>query len=204
VSARRWMEFLVPDALGVHIDWLRDLVRGEEGLLTQVTKSATARRLLTRSLHRHHELPVPERASLAPEQHWLLASHTRQVALARKLGIEALHDLIRTTVEAPLVAILRKALGDDAYREALTGPGLPVTGLERSGFGAALRRGRPEDYFVSVGAALLETTARSGDPFCRMRMRFAFSPACWRARPQDIGVDGAQLATRVAELSEAR
>ncbi len=204
MSARRWIEFLVPDALGVHIDWLRDLVRGEEGLLAQVTKSPTARRLLMRSLHRHLEIPVPERASLEPEQHWLLASHTRQLALARRLGIEALHELIRTTVEAPLVAILRKALGDDDYRQALAGPGLPVTGLERAGFGAALRRGRPEDYFVSVGAALLETTARSGDPFCRMRMRFAFSPACWRARPQGIGVDSAKLATRVAELSEER
>jgi hypothetical protein len=202
MSARRWMEFLVPDALAVHIDWLRDLVRGEDGLLTQVTQSATARRLLTRTLYRKQEMAVPERASLAPQQQWLLAAHKSQVSLARKLGIEALHDFIRTTVEAPLVAILRKALGDDGYRRALSGPGLAVTGLERAGFGAALKRGRPDEYFISVGAALLETTAQTGDPFCRLRMRFAFSPTCWRQRPQGIGVDDGQLAARVAELAE--
>jgi hypothetical protein len=202
VSSRRWLEFLVPDALGVHVDWLRDLVRGEEGLLAQVTRSATARRLLTRSLYQRHGISVPARASLAPHQMWLLSGHTGQVALARRLGIEALHDLIRTTVEAPLVAILREELGEEAYRRAVAGPGLTVTGLERQDFGTALRRGRPDEYFISVGAALLERTAQEGDPFCRMRMRFAFSPGCWRSRPQGIGVDDKQLAARIAELAE--
>jgi hypothetical protein len=197
------MAFLVPDALGVHIEWLHDLVRGDESLLARVKQSATARRLLTRNLHRHYEIAIPNRASLPPEQQWLLAGQPRQAALARALGIEALHDLIRTTVEAPLVAALREALGDEVYRHAVAASGLPVTGITREGFRAAVRRGRVADYFVSVGAALLETTVQTSDPFYRMRMRFAFSPACWCSRPQGIGVDSALLATRIAELSEA-
>jgi hypothetical protein len=202
VSLRRWLEFLVPDALGVHVDWARDLVRGDESLLARVKQSATARRLLTRQLHRHYEIAVPERATLAPEQRWLLAEHSQQAALARTLGIEALHDLIRTTVEAPFVAALRAALGEQAYRNAVAIPGAPVTGIAREDFRAALQRGRADDYFVSVGAALLETTVETGDPFCRMRMRFAFSPSCWRSRPRGIGVDSAWLAARIAKIEE--
>jgi hypothetical protein len=200
MSRHRWLEFLVPDALGVHVEWVRDLVRGDESLLARVKQSATARRLLSRQLHRHYEVAVPERALLAPEQRWLLAEHSRQAALARALGIEALHDLIRTTVEAPLVAALRGSLGEVAYRNAVAAPAGPVTGLTREDFRAAVGRGRADDYFVSVGAALLETTVQSGDPFCRMRMRFAFSPSCWRSRPRGIGVDGAWLAGRIAEI----
>lgn len=203
MSLRRWLEFLVPDALGVHVDWARDLVKGDESLLTRVKQSATARRLLARHLHRHYEIAVPDRATLAPEQRWLLAEHSRQAALARALGIEALHDLIRTTVETPLVASLRDALGEEAYRHAVATPGPPVTGITREEFRAAVQRGRADDYFVSVGAALLETTVQTGDPFCRMRMRFAFSPSCWRSRPRGIGVDSAWLAARIGELAEA-
>jgi hypothetical protein len=200
VSLRRWLEFLVPDALGVHVDWARDLVRGDDNLLARVKQSGTARRLLSRQLHRHYEMAVPERVKLAPEQRWLLAEHSKQAALARALGIEALHDLIRTTVEAPLVAALRGALGEESYRGAVATPGAPVTGIAREEFRAALGRGRADDYFVSVGAALLETTVQSADPFCRMRMRFAFSPSCWRSRPRGIEVDGAWLAARIAEI----
>jgi hypothetical protein len=197
------MDFLVPDALGVHVEWARDLVRGDDNLLARVKQSATARRMLARQLHRHYEVAVPERATLAPEQRWLLAEHSRQAALARALGIEALHDLIRTTVEAPLVAALRAALGAEAYRNAVATPGAPVTGIAREDFRAAVGRGRADDYFVSVGAALLETTVQSGDAFCRMRMRFAFSPSCWRSRPRGVAVDRAWLAGRIAELAEA-
>jgi hypothetical protein len=202
VSARRWAEFLVPDALSVHIDWLSDLVRGEEGLLAHVARSGTATRMLTRRLYQRHGISVPARATLAPHQQWLLAVHTRQVALARTLGIEALHELIRTTVDATLVAKLRKALGDESYRRVLANPGLTVTGLERASLTAALQEGRADEYFIAVGAALLETTVQSGDPFCRMRMRFAFSPSCWRIRPQGIGVEDAQLTARIIELTE--
>ena len=200
MSLRRWLEFLVPDALGVHVEWAQDLVRGDESLLARVKQSATARRLLSRELHRHFEIAVPARATLAPEQRWLLAEHSRQAALARSLGIEALHDLIRTTVETPLVAALRAALGDEAYRNAVATPGAPVTGITREDFRAAVGRGRVDDYFVAVGAALLETTVQTGDPFCRMRMRFAFSPSCWRSRPRGIGVDDAWLEARIAEI----
>lgn len=202
MSARRWLEFLIPDALAVHVGWLRESIQGEEGLLSRVKSSPTARRLLTRSLHRHQEISVPARATLEPHQQWLMSDRTKQVTLARRLGIEALHDFIRTTVDGPSVAVLRKELGDEGYRRAVIGPGLAVSPLEREGFGAALRRGQADEYFVSVGAALLETTTESGDPFCRMRMRFAFSPACWRLRPRGICVDRAQLAARVTALAD--
>ena len=203
MSARRWLEFLVPDALGVHVDWLRELVQGEEGVLAHLTRSGTAARMLTRRLYQRHGIQAPARAALAPHQQWLLTGQSQQVRLARRLGIEALHELIRTTVDAPCVAGLRKVLGDEAYRAALAAQGLEVAGLERAPFAAALRGGKADEYFISVGVALLEMTTRAGDPFCRMRMRFAFSPGCWRSRPQGLAVDETQLAARVAQLTEA-
>jgi hypothetical protein len=201
MSARRWAEFLVPDALGIHIDWLRELVQGEDGMLAHVTRSSTAARMLTRRLYQRHGISAPARTTLAPHQQWLLSGQTQQVALARELGIEALNGFIRTTVDAPSVAILRKTLGEETYRRILAAPGLEVSGMERTAFAAALRAGRLDEHFVSAGAALLETTTRTGDPFCRMRMRFAFSPGCWRSRPQGIGVDERLLADRITQLT---
>ena len=39
MSVRRWLEFLVPDALSVHVEWARDLVRGDGSLLARVKQS---------------------------------------------------------------------------------------------------------------------------------------------------------------------
>jgi hypothetical protein len=200
MSARRWAEFLLPDALGVHIDWLRDAVRGDDGFVAQLARSPTARRLLNRTMYRRLEIPVPGRVSLNPHQQWLLAGRDQQLRLARQLGIEALHGLVRTTIDGRAVATLRAELGTEGYGRAMAQPGLEVEGLDRSAFVAAVTRGRLAEYLISVGAAVLETTTRSGDAFCAMRMRFAFSPECWRSRPRDIRVDGAQLAQRIADL----
>jgi hypothetical protein len=200
MSARRWVEFLVPDALAMQLDWVRDLLKGDDTLLAQVARSPTARRLLTRGAHQRLHITVPSKGSLAPHQQWLLYAHPQQVLLARNLGTEALHDFIRTTVEARSVAILKEALGEDGYRRAVSGPGLPTEGLDRSQFEEALKRGRLTEYITGVGIALLETTTLAGDPFCQMRMRFAFSPACWRARSRGVRVEDAQLHARITEL----
>jgi hypothetical protein len=197
MSARRWIGYLLPDALSMQPGWLRYFVRGSEDLLSQVTRSPLARRLLTRQAHEHYRIAVPPRASLAPNQRWLLGEQPQQQALARRLGLEALHGFIRTAVDAVAVTALRKELGDDGYRAALAGPGLAVEGLDRAAFSAALRDGRLEEHAVSVGAAVLETTTRAGDPFAQLRMRFAFSPACWRMRPKALQIDEAELAARI-------
>lgn len=198
MSVRRWMDFLLPDAVAMHFDWLRDATQGDRGLLAQIARSPTARRLLTLDTYRRHNIAVPGRVQLTPQQQWLLLPHASQVALARRLGLDALRDYIRTAIRASAVAALRKELGDEAYRRELQGSALPVRGLDRAGFDAALERGGLGDYVVAVGAALLETTTDRGDAFCRLRMRFAFSPACWRARPQGIAVDPDELARRIA------
>jgi hypothetical protein len=202
VNARRWVELLLPDAATVSFAWVRDLVHGDEGLLAKITQSPTARRLLSRNLRAQHRLATPANLSLAPHQQWLLNGHVQQAALARRLGIDALHERIRTTISAAPVAALRKELGEEGYQQALAGPALDVTGLEHAGFAEALERGRLCDYLISVGAALLETTVSGTDPFCSLRMRFAFSPACWRARPRGLRVDAAQLHARLAELAK--
>jgi hypothetical protein len=202
VSMRRWAEFLLPDALGMQVDWLRDFVRGDRGLLAQIAGSPTARRLLNRNVYRQHKISVPGRVQLSPQQQWLLLPHAAQVALARRLGLDALHESVRTTVRATSVAALRKELGDDGYRRVLAGRALPVSGLDRAAFDAALERGNFADYAVAVGAALLETTTQPGDPFCNLRMRFAFSPTCWRMRPRDIAVDREELARRIGEPAQ--
>ena len=95
------------------------------------------------------------------------------------------------------MAALRKALGEADYGRALRGPGLPVQGLNRAQFERALQRGALSDYLLGVGAALLETTTQGGDPFCHLRMRFAFSPPVWASRPQGLQVDAAALAARI-------
>ena len=179
MNARRWMDFLLPDALTVHVDWLRQFTAGDRHLLTQVLRSRTARLLLSRRLYKLHEVAVPERVKLRANQQWLLTDHEAQRALARRLGRDALHDWICKTVRASTVVALRGELGEDGYRRALAGPGLTVEGLDREAFETALQRGHIGNYFVAVGAALLETTADSGDTFCRLRMRFAFSPGAW-------------------------
>jgi hypothetical protein len=202
VKARQWVEFLIPDALAMQLDWVRGLVKGDDGLLAQISQSPTARRLLTRGAHKHLQIAVPARANLAPQQQWLLAAHPQQVSLARSLGIEALHEIFRTTVNARSVAVLKEALSEEGYRRAIAGPGLLVQGLDRSEFDEAVQRGRLTEYITAVGAALLETTTQPGDAFCQMRMRFAFSPACWRARPRDIQVDPTLLHERIRALSK--
>lgn len=198
MNARRWMSFLLPDALTVHADWLRKFTAGDGKLLAQIIRSRTARLLLTRRLYAQHGIAVPERATLRAEQQWLLAEHELQRALAQRLGRDALHESIRRTVRASAVAMLRDALGDEGYRRALAGPGLAVEGLDRVAFETALQRGRIGEYFIAVGAALLETTT-DGDSFCNVRMRFAFSPAVWLCRPRGIRVDAQELARRIAE-----
>jgi hypothetical protein len=203
MSARRWVEYLIPDAISMQMEWVRDLTRGDTNLLKQIAQSPTARRLLTRTAHKRFEVPVPTRATLAPNQQWLLLDHRRQHALARRLALEALHDFVRTTVDAASVTVLRKELGEDGYRAAMAGPGLPVEGLERPAFSTAVKRGRFADYVIGVGAALLETTTRSGDAFAALRMRFAFSPACWASRPRDLQVNETDLATKITEAASS-
>lgn len=199
MNASRWMSFLRPDAWTVHTDWLRQFTAGNSHLLTQLMSSRTARLLLSRRLYKAHEVSVPERVKLQPNQQWLLEDHESQRALARRLGRDALHDWIRKTVRASAVVILRGELGDEGYRRALAGPGLPVEGLDPLAFETALQKGRIGEYFVSVGAALLETTTEGGDPFCGLRMRFAFSPSVWESRPRGIRVDADELARRIGE-----
>jgi hypothetical protein len=197
MSTRGWVDYFLPDVLTMHADWLRDLVRGDNNLLAQVARSPTARRLLTRKAYKRYEIPVPSRSSLAANQQWLLSDPRQQAALARRLGLEASQELVRTTVDARSVAALRRALGEDGYRAAMTGPGLRVEGLQRATFIEALQAGKLTEHLVAIGAALLETTTRESDSFARLRMRFAFSPACWRARPRGLRVDEGQLARRL-------
>lgn len=199
MNARRWMDFLLPDALTVHFDWLRQFVSGDGRLLDQVMNSRTARLLLTRRLYKFHEVAVPDRVKLRANQEWLIEDHESQRELARRLGRDALHDWIRRTVRASAVVMLRGELGEEGYRRALAGPGLSVEGLDRVAFEAAVQRGQVGEFFVSVGAALLETTTDGGDPFCGLRMRFAFSPGAWQSRPRGILVDADELARRIAE-----
>jgi hypothetical protein len=201
MNARRWMDFLLPDALTVHLDWLRQLTAGDRTLLSHLLRSRSARLLLTRRLYKAHEIAVPDRVRLQPHQQWLLKDHETQRDLARRLGADALHGWIRTTVRASWVATLRGELGEDGYRQALAGPGLAVEGLEREAFDTALQQQRVADYFTALGAALLETTTSRSDPFCRLRMRFAFSPHAWQARPRGIRVDPDDLAQRIADFA---
>src|SRR5687767_1303245 len=158
MNARRWVNFLMPDAWTVHTDWLRQFTAGNSHLLAQVMNSRTARLLLSRRLYKLHEVSVPERVKLRPHQQWLLEDHETQRALARRLGRDALHDWIRRTVRASAVVMLRGELDEEGYRRALAGPGLSVEGLDRLAFETALQRGQVGEYFVSVGAALLDTT----------------------------------------------
>ena len=199
MNARRWIDFLLPDALSVHTDWLRQFTAGDGQLLAKVMRSRSARLLLTRRLYKLHEIAVPDRVKLRANQQWLLMDHEAQRALARRLGRDALHDWIRRTVRTSAVVMLRNELGTDGYRRALAGPGLAVEGLDRYSFETALQQGHIGNYFVSVGAALLETTTDGGDPFCGLRMRFAFSPGAWQCRPRGIRVDADELARRIAE-----
>lgn len=201
MNARRWLNFLLPDALTVHADWLRQFADGDGHLLAEMLRSRTARLLLTRRLYKQHEVAVPERLQLRANQQWLLADHDAQRVLGRRLGRDALHDWIRRTVRASAVVMLRGELGEDGYRRALAGPGLSVEGLDRFAFETALQQGQIGEYFASVGAALLETTTEGGDAFCGLRMRFAFSPSIWLCRPRGIRVDADELARRIAELT---
>jgi hypothetical protein len=201
VSARRWAEFLLPDAANMHLEWLRQLMTVEGGLIGRFMASPTPKRMLTRRAHRRLGLAVPARIALAPNQQWLLSAPSAQIALARRLGLAAVSSFVRMTVIAASVAKLRALLGDEIYRRALESQGLDVRGLDRAQFDAALECGELDDYLVGVGAALLETTTQPADAFCRVRMRFAFPPACWRARPRSLGVDDAELAERIAEAT---
>lgn len=199
MSARRWAEFLLPDAGSMHPDWLRQLMTVEGGLIGRFMESPTARRMLTRRAQRRHGIAVPERITLSPNQQWLLSTPPAQIALARSIGLAAVNSFIRMTVVAASVTKLRTLLGEETYRRALERHGLDVRGLDRAQFDAALERGELDEYVVAVGAALLETTTQPGDAFCRMRMRFAFPPACWRARPRSLDVDDVELAQFIAE-----
>ena len=202
MSARQWVDFLLPGALTLHFDWIRDLVRGDHNLVARISRSPTAQRLLTRQVYRWHEIVVPDRASLEPRQQWLLWRHDRQRELARALGIEALREIIRTTVDAHLVTAIRQQLGEETYRRALAGPALNVEGLERTQFVQSVQQGRLAEHIAGVGAALLETTA-PGAPFCRMRMRFVFSPTCWHSRPRNVRVDESELSAHLKFVTEA-
>jgi hypothetical protein len=199
MNARAWMSFVWPNALAVHSDWLRQFTAGDGLLLAKVLRSRTARLLLIRRLYKLHEVVVPSRVKLRAHQQWLLEDHETQRALAKRLGRDALHDWIRRTVRASAVAMLRNELGERGYRRALAGPGLAVDGLDHLAFETALQRGQIGEYFVSVGAALLETTTEGGDPFCNLRMRFAFSPGTWLCRPRGIRVDAQDLERRIAD-----
>jgi hypothetical protein len=183
----------------MHLDWVRQLMTVDGSLIGRLLESPTAKRMLTRRAQRRHGIAVPERVALAPNQQWLLSSPSAQVALARRIGLDAVRGFIRTTVVAASVSRLRALLGEETYRRALEGNGLEVRGLDRQQFDAALERGDLEEYLVAVGAALLETTTQPGDAFCRVRMRFSFPPACWRARPRSVAVDDAELAQRISE-----
>jgi len=198
-NVRRWVDSLLPDAESakLQLDWLRGITRGDRGLIASLVHSPTARRLLNRRVYRQHRIAVPGRVDLAPHQQWLLANHADQIALARRIGFDALHDNVRKTVRASSVAALKKELGDEGYKRVLAGPSLPATGLTQAAFDAAIAKGQLEQYAIAVGAALLETTAPDDD-FSRLRMQFAFSPACWRMRPRGIEVDAATLAQRIA------
>jgi len=200
MSARQWLEFLLPEALTMQFDWIRNLVQGDRNLVARISRSPTAQRLLNRETYKLHQVVVPDRASLEPHQQWLLWSHDRQRLLARQLGVSALHGFIRTTIDARLVASFRQQLGDEGYKRALTAPALQVEGLDRAPLVQVVQQGRLAEHVAGVGAALLEISAPD-DSFCRLRMRFVFSPACWNARPRDIRVDEADLAAHIQSVA---
>src|SRR5687768_7293265 len=104
MNARAWMQFFMPNALTIHADWLRQFTGGNGQLLAQIMRSRSARLLLTRRLYKLHEIAVPARAKLQPNQQWLLMEHEAQRALALRLGREALSDWIRRTVRASSVS----------------------------------------------------------------------------------------------------
>lgn len=199
MNVRRWIDSLLPDAESstLQLNWLRGITRGDQGLIESIVQSPTARRLLNRRAYRQHKIVIPGRVELAPHQQWLLAGHAEQIALARRLGFDALHENIRKAIRSSSVTALRKELGDEGYKLALATPGIAVRGLEQIHFDAALGRGELAGYAISVGAALLETTTPPGDDFCRLRMQFAFSPECWRKRPRGIKVDPDELTRRI-------
>ncbi len=199
MSLRSWTSLLLPDALNTHLDWLRDLVRGDEGMLSHVVRSPAARRLLARKTYERFGIVAPARATLTATQQWLLSTREQQLALARWLGIAALRDSIRRCVSARAVAALRRELGDEAYRKAMTQPVLLVDGLDPARFEAAIERDGVGDHLTAVGAALLESTLPTDEPFYRLRMAFIFSPACWQSRPRGLHVDPQALATLLRE-----
>ena len=199
MNMRAWANLLLPDALNTHLDWLRDLVRGDDGMLAQVVRSPAARRLLARKTYTRFGLVPPARATLTATQEWLLATRDQQLALARHLGMAALQECIRRTVNAKAVATLRRELGEDAYRKAMTQPPLAVTGLDAARFREEIERNGVGVYLTAVGAALLESTLPVDEPFYRLRMALIFSPPCWQSRPRGLQVDPQALATQLRE-----
>lgn len=206
VELRRKAQLFFPDASGIESGWLQKVLPLDGDLLAGVQKSRHASRLLRNAVAKHYQLVVPERESLKPEQQWLLLDTSKQRDIAKQLGIYACASYIRTAVTRVAVARLREYLGEEGYlttvRAASDSHVLAVAGVQREGFDQAIAQQQIGRYISAHGIALLEQTLDSDDPFFALRMRFAFSPACWNMRPRGLSVDPARLGKLVIALSE--
>ncbi len=204
---RRRAALFFPDASNIEPGWLQKVVALDSELLKGVQKSRQASRLVRRAVSEHYQLVVPQRESLQREQLWLLLDHSQQRDLAKKLGTQVCRHNIRTTVTREAVAQLRDYLGEEDYlqtlRSAADSSGFAVAGVQREAFDQAVAQQHIGRYVTAHGVALLEQTLDTDDPFFALRMRFAFSPACWNMRPRGLTADMEQLRPFIIRLTEA-
>ncbi len=195
--------FYLPSVDDVHEGWLASLT--EQGALPCPVEGQHARRQANGMLLQAFNLPQHRPRELSGVCAWLLLPPGRQRRLAHRLAVAAHANDVRHIIDKDTVAALIEQLSDSGYRRALRAPSLSTrlndgSTLPAAPLVSALRAGQAQAYLARLGAALLEQTVSQDDSFARIRMRFAFSPDCWRRRPRGLQTESSSLRTQVLEF----
>lgn len=183
--------WLFPQMRDVHPGWWsiwypeKHAVHDIAGMKGQAT---TAARYAIDALRLRCGAPVfPEPDAL---RRLCLASRTRRRQWSQRLGCAVGAHLIRSQIAGPVVAELRRQLGQDEYRAALGHDVRAVTDSNlQAPFDAALHGGQLVPWLHSLGAATLIARWPGAPAFFVRRLRIDMDPAPWRARPRRLCVD---------------
>ncbi len=197
--------FYLPSVDDVHEGWIASLLECQGTRMNVLLQGAHARRQVSGMLLEAFDLPQHRPLELSGVCAWLLMSPAAQRRLARQLAVAAHAIHIRRAINKDEVAAMLEQLGEQAYQRALRSPVLQSFVSDGSPLGAqwlmsALACGRAKEYLTALGAALLELTVAEDDTFARIRMRFAFSPSCWRRRPTGLDAERSTLQMQVLEF----
>ena len=147
--------------------------------------------VLSRLLARHAELETPDELALAEQHRWTLQEGSRLLTIARRVGALSMGAVIAANIDRERVRMLKGALGDELYREALIDTTLRLTQPNEIPSQAWSSHDALVEFIECIGATLMLDTL-TVDGWIRRRVALKFPRAYSSSPPTELSPDDRQ------------